>query len=144
MIFKHYYCDLYKANVVLYAYCTTQEANDHYQQSFEKTDVSLFDLDQEHGGYVTPVYSSKGERFFVVWLQDDYLETLVHESFHVVARIFEEVGIGLTEDNHEPWAYYLEYWVAKFRETLKEFVKDEAKKKHRQKKRKEKKVQDQP
>jgi len=62
---------------------------------------------------------------FLVWLKekDDYYG-MVHETVHLVKRIFEAMQIPFNEDNHEIIAYYQNYWVRKFWDKMCKFVKD--------------------
>ena len=46
-------------------------------------------------------------------------EIQVHETFHLVKRIFDWIGIGLCDDSEEAWSHYQEYWYKIFKETLK-------------------------
>ena len=52
---------------------------------------------------------------FLVWIlvPDDYY-AMVHETMHLVKRIFKVIGIPFNSDNDEVMAYYQNYWVRKF------------------------------
>lgn len=52
---------------------------------------------------------------FLIWIKDpmDY-HGLIHETIHLLKRIFECVGIPLTLENEEMIAYYQNYWARKF------------------------------
>ena len=42
--------------------------------------------------------------------------TIIHEVFHTTRECFEEIGMGITEETQEAFAYYQEYI---FKEVLK-------------------------
>ena len=55
------------------------------------------------------------EKEFLVWIEDKTnFFYMVHETAHLVQRIFEFVGVTYSQTNKEAIAYYQEYWVRKF------------------------------
>jgi len=61
----------------------------------------------------------------VVWIKDkiDYL-SMVHETLHLVKRIFKIKNIPFDSDNDEIIAYYQNYWVRKFWNKMGKFIKE--------------------
>jgi hypothetical protein len=53
--------------------------------------------------------------WLLVWInKDDDYHAMVHETVHLVKRIFGIMGIAFDETNDEMIAYYQNYWVRKF------------------------------
>lgn len=63
-------------------------------------------------------------RHLLVWIKEneDY-HGMVHETVHLVKRIFEIMGIPFNDNNDEIIAYYQNYWVRKFWHKMGKFVK---------------------
>lgn len=61
----------------------------------------------------------------VIWIKNktDY-HSMVHETLHLVRRIFEIKGIPFDSDNDEIIAYYQNYWVRKFWNKMGKFIKE--------------------
>jgi hypothetical protein len=69
-----------------------------------------------HDAECHTIYDNKCKiKGFLLWIEDpnDY-HALVHESMHLLKRIFECINIPFTTDNDEIMAYYQCYWVRKF------------------------------
>jgi len=64
-------------------------------------------------------------RGFVIWIKDkiDY-NSMVHETLHLVKRIFQIKGVPFNSDNDEIIAYYQNYWVRKFWNKMSKFIED--------------------
>jgi len=62
--------------------------------------------------------------YFLVWVAEptDY-NSMVHETVHLVKRIFQAVNVPFNSDNDEIIAYYQNYWVRKFWNKMSEFIK---------------------
>lgn len=39
----------------------------------------------------------------------NFLRTLVHECFHITVKVLRQVNVILTNENEEPFAYYMEW-----------------------------------
>ena len=63
--------------------------------------------------------------YFLVWVAEsvDY-NSMVHETVHLVKRMFTAVNIPFNSDNDEIIAYYQNYWVRKFWNKMSKFVKE--------------------
>jgi hypothetical protein len=63
-----------------------------------------------------------GSEQYVVSIRDtqhpDILSIVVHETFHLVSRIFKRKSIEFDYLNHEAWAYYQEYWFRRIWEKI--------------------------
>lgn len=46
----------------------------------------------------------------LVWLEKYEASTLVHELSHLVMACFEKVGVPISNENTEAFAFYQEYW----------------------------------
>ncbi|GAI51578.1 unnamed protein product [marine sediment metagenome] len=47
---------------------------------------------------------------------------MVHETLHLVVRIFEQGGIPFNSENEEIIAYYQNYWIGKFWDKMSKFI----------------------
>jgi len=74
------------------------------------------------------LYSDKDDTplGLVVWVKDevDYY-SMVHETLHLVKRIFELKNIPFDSENDEMIAYYQGYWVRKFWNKMSKFIKEQ-------------------
>ena len=52
-----------------------------------------------------------GDFYLYIDLKDCSIGLLAHELFHATHRILEYFGVEFTRDNHEPFAYLMEYLV---------------------------------
>ena len=52
-----------------------------------------------------------GDFYLYIDLQYGSMGLLAHELFHATHRILEYFGVEFTRDNHEPFAYLMEYLV---------------------------------
>lgn len=50
-----------------------------------------------------------GDFYLYIDLKDCSIGLLAHELFHTTHRILEYFGVEFTRDNHEPFAYLMEY-----------------------------------
>lgn len=55
-----------------------------------------------------------GQDATVVWLRDFETSTLVHEVTHLAMLLFNQVGVPISLDNTEAFAFYTEYWFTQF------------------------------
>lgn len=46
----------------------------------------------------------------VIWLNGYETTTLIHEITHLVMMLFDQVGVPISRDNTEAFAFYSEYW----------------------------------
>ena len=59
---------------------------------------------------MTPENTSTGQNCYIIWMPVWETATLVHELSHLVMYSFDDVGIPISIDNTEGFAFYLEYW----------------------------------
>jgi hypothetical protein len=52
-----------------------------------------------------------GDFYLYIDLKDCSMGLLAHELFHATHRILEYFGVEFNKDNHEPFAYLIEYLV---------------------------------
>lgn len=60
--------------------------------------------------------NSNNQRCTIIWMPVFETATLVHEITHLVMMQFDQVGVPISRDNTESFAFYTEYW---FTEMLK-------------------------
>ena len=80
------------------------------------------------GALCKEVEYESGEIGYLVWVQgpSEY-NTMVHETIHLVQRIFKNTKIPFTAENEEIIAYYQNYWVRKFWHVMGNFIEKEKK-----------------
>jgi hypothetical protein len=54
--------------------------------------------------------NSAGQRCNIIWMPVYETATLVHEITHLVMHTFDEMGIPISRDNTETFAFYTEFW----------------------------------
>lgn len=92
---------------------------DTYDIGIEGTSASDgFHLSLDHDG---------GDIHFIV-IEKDALNTFTHELIHCVMDIFERVGIPISKENDEVFAYYYEYL---FKQSYKFIINGKTNKKRR-------------
>lgn len=72
--------------------------------------------DNEHDAECHTIYDDKSVVIgFLIWIEKptDY-NAMVHETLHLIKRIFECIGIPFNSDNDEIMAYYQNYWIRLF------------------------------
>jgi len=84
---------------------------DCYEEGLHDAECHTLDIER---------YDKNGELCFqtrrlLVWVEtkNDW-DAMVHETVHLVKRIFEIMGIPFTPENDEIIAYYQNYWVRTF------------------------------
>jgi hypothetical protein len=62
-------------------------------------------------GYTLELNSENSDQnCMIVWLREYEAATLVHELAHLVMMYFDQVGVPVSRDNTEAFAFYQEYW----------------------------------
>lgn len=84
-----------------------------------------------HAETTTLINDDDVEVGYNVWVKDktDY-HSMVHETLHLVVKIFDKKGIPFNAENHELIAYYQGYWVRKFWHTMSKFINDKKESDH--------------
>jgi len=82
-----------------------------YEEAYHDAECHTIDIEK---------YDKNGEmnlkiRRILIWIEksDDY-NGMVHETIHLVKRVFEIMGVPFTAENDEIIAYYQNYWVRTF------------------------------
>lgn len=55
-------------------------------------------------------YDNSKQYCSYVWLKEYESATLIHELTHLVMFQLDEVGVPISRDNTETFAFYTEYW----------------------------------
>jgi len=115
-------CPLFQIGVYLILGDKKQlKSFDCYEEDCHDAECHTLDIEK---------YDDKGNLYFksrklLVWIQDeDDYYAIVHETVHLVKRIFEIMGIPFNEENDEMIAYYQNYWVRTFWHKMSKFIKD--------------------
>jgi len=105
-------CPLFQIRVYLVVGDKKQlEAFHVYDENYHDAECHSIEVEEIESDGSTGLKS----RHLLVWVKehDDYYG-MVHETVHLVKRIFEIMGIPFNEENDEIIAYYQNYWVRKF------------------------------
>lgn len=70
-----------------------------------------------------PENNDKGNDATVIWLNGYETNTLVHEITHLVMMLFDQVGVPISRDNTESFAFYSEYWFSQIQKARRKFPK---------------------
>jgi len=91
----------------------------------KKFNVIYEDKTPEIGCVVEELHPRTGVAQFVMYtINRNYKnnstkdEILVHETFHLVKKIMDWIGVSLSDDSEETWAHYQEYWFKHFKKVL--------------------------
>lgn len=57
-----------------------------------------------------PENNTANQNCTIVWLNGYETATLVHELTHLVMMNFDQVGLSISRDNTEGFAFYMEFW----------------------------------
>ena len=72
----------------------------------ENTQEEQYDITSSESCLIS---KRSGDFYLYIDLQDCSTGLLAHELFHATHRILEYFGMQFTRDNHEPFAYLMEY-----------------------------------
>lgn len=68
-----------------------------------------------------PENNTAGQNATIVWLREWELATLIHEITHLVMMQFDQVGVPISRDNTEAFAFYAEYWFTEMTRARRKF-----------------------
>lgn len=103
---KQFVCPIYDYRV--YAISGTENQVRAYLLRYFDSTLDEPNLEGDVGAHII-LPQNKGS---VIWIRDtrDFY-TLLHETTHLVLRIFKQKGVLLDfTDDHEHFTYYLEFW----------------------------------
>jgi len=119
---KKFRCPIYGATVYL-VWGTNKDLADFLSKHFNVVEE---DPSPEIGSVSSEIHPKANvEQFILYTVNKNYKnnntkdEILVHETFHLVKRIFKWIGLSLSDDSEEAWAHYQGYWYSLFKNTLK-------------------------
>src|SRR5260221_10750108 len=112
MRYKNLYEPIYKARVHFVYNSTVEELNDWLKkQKREELDLEKSSMGIFHAFDVPDITNEGRATAYLVFIHKDAdIGTLVHESLHLVIKIFDDVGIEISSKNDEQLAYYQGYW----------------------------------
>ena len=89
----------------------TSICNKHHRTYARKGSVSTLheDVLNAMDRYDGLVFSGVGACPDIMWLCSNREDILLHELFHVVALIMRKIGVKLTEESEEAYAYLNQY-----------------------------------
>jgi hypothetical protein len=108
MIQWHFYDKVYRRWLVLMLGSLTDLKEEMKTIKYKEID-DLHDAKGmciELGGY----NNDSGQNCTIIWLKEWETATLVHEITHFVMMAFDQVGVPISRDNTESFAFYSEYW----------------------------------
>jgi hypothetical protein len=65
--------------------------------------------------------NTTGQRCTIIWMPKYETATLVHEISHLVMMCFEQVGVPISRDNTEAFAFYAEFWFGEMQRARKKY-----------------------
>lgn len=68
------------------------------------------ELRDAKGMCIELTYENSEQYCCYLWLKEYESATLVHEITHLVMMQFDEVGVPISRENTETFAFYAEYW----------------------------------
>jgi hypothetical protein len=132
--------EIFRVQTLFIVNCSLKELKDYIKKSFN-ADIETMEDEDESDGTVLLI-TGKEFQYRIVWLESfkntpKYLGILAHEVFHLVIRICEGRGVGITanlesgECGDETPAYLTNFYIKKF---LEEYTKVKQWKKKKKKK----------
>ena len=107
-------CDIYGFRVIVSFQKNFSDLEKELQKRFPDDD-GFYELEDTGEGRVIQ-YSNN---IFLIWIRNDEPWIIVHEVFHCVQFMMEEIGCKLSEETKEPYAYLAEYLTKKIYELKK-------------------------
>lgn len=118
MIKKSYTDPIYKVKVKFYTDCTDEEFL--YELEKDRITVNIPVLGNQGVCFPLKYTNRNGEskKWYYVWSENDNFPAIAHEALHLVGYVFDEKGIEFSHKNSEGVAYYFEFWLNKFINTI--------------------------
>lgn len=115
----HFYDKVYRRWVVLII-----GSLEDFRKELEDCKFDDMDSIYEAKGMVVELTNSNnttGQRCNMLWLNGYETATLIHEIVHLVMYQFEEVGVPISKENGESFAFYTEYWFSEVQKARRKF-----------------------
>jgi hypothetical protein len=110
---------IYNRDITLFYECNKEEFYECLEKKHKGLKLDGYFVCAEHISIDCP---NTWVRHYIWIKQDDFsvkgCGTIMHEVFHCVRSCFDEIGMKITEETNEAFAYYQEYI---FKEILKAF-----------------------
>lgn len=62
-----------------------------------------------------------GQRCTIIWMPEYDTATLVHEISHLVMMCFTQIGVPISRENTEAFAFYTEFWFNEMQRARRKF-----------------------
>ena len=110
MKLNKYYELVYKAPIYYVFDCSQKKAKKLFQKEMGLKEKEANEmLEKTWGVGHSFAHYAKGNTVYGLWIENiENSEVLVHELIHLVRFIFNDRGVGIT-DNDEPFAYLVEH-----------------------------------
>ena len=72
--------------------------------------TEMYELHDAKGMCIELNETNSKQKCCYIWLKEYESATLVHEITHLVMMQFDQVGVPISRDNTEAYAFYAEYW----------------------------------
>jgi len=99
---------LYYADIKVIVCCSCKEIDDYFQKKYKIP----YSIDKD-AHCMTVEDKGKLYRHYIIVPVFDWTipqqAVLIHELFHLTCRVMNDVGIALSDDSEEAYAYYLQY-----------------------------------
>jgi hypothetical protein len=115
MKLSYHYEEVYKAPIYYIFNCGQKKAKDIFKEEIFGKNKKVEMLEKTWGVGHSFAYYKGDNTIYGIWIKDlKDVEVLAHELLHIVRFIFNDRGIYM-DNNDEPFAYYFEYLIRKFR-----------------------------
>lgn len=102
----HFYDKVYRRWTVLFI-----GTFDELKAEMEASHYNEVDqLRDAKGMCIELTYENSDQYCCCLWLKEYETATLIHEITHLVMMQLDEVGVPISRDNTEAFAFYAEYW----------------------------------
>ena len=102
----HFYDKVFRRWAVLHIGSLEEFKAEMKASKYTKVD----ELRDAKGMCVELTYENSDQYCCYLWLKEYESATLVHEITHLVMMQLDEVGVPISMDNTEVFAFYCEYW----------------------------------
>jgi hypothetical protein len=81
---------------------------DEFKKSVKHYLDLITNIDDKIAGMTVKIQGRKGVNIIIIWVESNSIPLLSHEVFHGVYKCLSDVGITLTEQTEEVYAYFIE------------------------------------
>lgn len=115
----HFFDKVYRRWVVLFLGTLDEFKDELRLQKYHEVD----ELEDAKGMCIELTESNhdSGQKCTIIWMREWETATLVHEITHLVMMCFDQVGVPISRENTEGFAFYAEFWFNEIQRTRRRF-----------------------